>query len=410
MKPTTWKGWLALIVLVLGATALLAWALWPRALAVDVGTVSEGVFERTLARDGKTRLSQRHVITAPVAGRLQRITLREGDAVQRGQVLARIAPQAVALLDARGSDEQRERVAALAAQLARAQVLVAQTEAATAQAQADLSRTEALAAQGFVSPLQAESQRLALRLRSAERDAALQDVTAARHQLALAQVALRPAAAGANMLAGSGAWLDVRAPVAGRVIRLHKDSEGEVAQGAALLEVGDLTQREAVVDLLTEEAEQVRPGAAAWMSAQTGALPAVVARIEPGGFTKVSALGVEEQRVHVVLQLRADADAAQREAWMRLGDAWRVDARIVVQREGRARQVPASAVFPSGAGMAVFVIDAGRARLTPVTVRARHEQQARVDDRLPVGTRVVMYPPSALQHGQRVRERDAPTP
>ena len=404
MKPTTLRGWLTLIVLVLAGTALLAWALWPRALEVDSGLVDDGVFERVLTRDGKTRLRERHAITAPVAGRLARITLREGDDVQAGQVVATIAPHATALLDARASDEQRERVAALSAQVQRARVLVTQAETALAQARTDLARSEALAAQGFVSPVQTETQRLALRTREAERDAAQHDEAAARHQLALAQVALQPAAPGAVRAAP----LVVRAPVSGRVIRLLKDSEGEVAQGAVLLEVGDLERLEVVVDLLTEEAEQVRPGMTARLGAESTLAPAAasplliaaVARIEPGAFTKVSALGVEEQRVNVVLGLQAPRDA-----WQRLGDAWRVETRIVVQRAERVRRVPASAVFPSGRGMAVFRIDGGRARLQAISVQARNADWAWVGDSLPAGTAVVLYPPSTLDDGDRVRAR-----
>ncbi len=409
MKPTTIKGWLMLAALVLAGAGVLAWALWPRALAVDAGEVSEGLFERTLVRDGKTRLRERHIVTAPVGGRLQRITLREGDAVQPGQVIARMAPHTVALLDARSTDEQRERVAALSAQLQRARVQVAQADAALAQARADGSRSEALAAQGFVSPVQTDAQRLNTRLREAERDAALHDEAAARHQLALAQVALRPGATAAAL-----PLLEVRAPVAGRVIRLHKDSAGEVAQGTALLEVGDLAALEVVVDLLTEEAEQVQPGMPARLGSDAAsAIDARVHRIEPGGFTKVSALGVEEQRVNVVLRPEQTSAAA---AWHRLGDAWRIESHIVVQRAERVRQLPSSALFPAGRGMAVFVIDGGRARLTPVAVRARHAQQAWIDagpdaghdvsrSALAAGAQVVLYPPAALQDGQRVSVR-----
>ena len=407
MKPTTLKGWLILIALVLGGTALLAWALWPRALEVDLGTVDDGVFERTLVRDGKTRLLERHAVTAPVAGRLARIALRENDTVERGQVLARIAPYATALLDARGLAEQQERVAALAAQLRRAQVLSVQTDAALAQARADLARHEALAAQGFVSPLYTEAQRLVTRQREAERDAAVQDEATARHQLALAEVALHQASGHASSSA-QAAWQVVRSPVAGRVVRVLKDSEGEVAQGSALLEVGDLSQLELVVDLLTEEAEQVRAGMDAQLTGYGSdpvPLRARVERIEPGGYTKVSALGVEEQRVNVVLRIPLDMNPQGRAAWHPLGDAWRLEARIVVQRADRARRVPASALFPSGQGMAVFTVREGRARVAPVTVRARNPQHAWIDDALPAGTPVVVYPPSTLVDGQRVRQR-----
>lgn len=408
MKPTTLKGWLVLIALAVATVGVLGWALWPRALEVDLGTVDEGVFERSFTRDGKTRLRERHAVTAPVAGRLERIALREGDTVQRGQVIARIVPLATALLDARALDEQRERVAALSAQWQRARRLLAQTDVGLAQAQADLARAEALAAQGFVSPLQAEAQRLLLRQREAERDAAVQDELAAHHQLVLAQVALRPATPAAM----GAAWL-VRAPLDARVIRVTRDSEGEVAQGATLLELGDLEQLEVVVDLLTEEAAQVRPGMAARLrvtragdaTGPAAELAARVQRIDPGAFTKASALGVEEQRVNVVLQLQPARDAAAQELRMRLGDAWRIESQVVVLRQERARRVPVSALFPSRDGMAVFAVDAGRVRQRAVTVLARGTTHAWVADTLALQLPLVLYPPPSMQEGQRVRAR-----
>lgn len=408
MKPTTLKSWVVLVMLAATIVGVLAWALWPRALEVDLGEVDEGVFERSFTRDGKTRLRERHAVTAPVAGRLERIALREGDAVRRGEVIARIVPLATALLDARALEEQRERVAALSAQWQRARLLLAQSGVALVQAQADLARAEALAAQGFVSPLQAEAQRLLMRQREAERDAAAHDEVAARHQLALGQVALQPATAG-SMAAPSL----VRAPLDARVIRLTRDSEGEVTQGATLLELGDLDQLEVVVDLLTEEAAQVRPGMLARLGvtrAGEAAGPAVmlsarVQRIDPGAFTKVSALGVEEQRVNVVLQLQPASDTASQDLRLRLGDAWRIESQIVVLRHERVRRVPVSALFPSGEGMAVFAVHNGRARQQAVTVLARGTTHAWVADTLALRQPLVLYPPPSLQSGQRVRAR-----
>ena len=414
-------SWIGMGAGVLAAAGLLAWAFAPRPLSVDTALASRGLFESAIEEDGRTRVRERHLLTAPLAGRLQRIALREGDAVRAGEVVARIEPSAVALLDARAQREQQARVAAAGALLAQAQARVRRAEVGVAQARNAQQRTSLLLAQGFVSPAQAEVDRLALAAAQRELEAAGEGERVARHELTQARVALDvgrgEGAVGAPPPATAPAARshEVRAPVDGRVLRVHRDSEGAVAAGASLLEVADTTVLEAVAELLTADALRVTPGMPAEVSADDGARPVIgrVGRVEPSAFTKVSALGVEEQRVNVVVALD---DASVPPSW---GDGWRVTVRIVTRRAQDVLTVPVSAVFPwtgplapedapprpAPQRMGLFVVEGGRARLRAVSMADRHAELAWIAGGLDEGARVVVYPPAELADGLRVRER-----
>ncbi len=387
-----WR-WLLLAVL---TAALFAWLLAPRPLEVELVPLRVGRFERSIDEDGKTRLRERYLVSAPVAGRLGRVTLREGDTVSHGQVLAQIWPVEPALLDARRLQEQREQVAAMEANLSRSGATVARAKAALAEAEADMARTESLVGRGFVSGSQADHARTAVELRRRELEAASSEATAARHQLAQLRIALQRDARADPLASRPYA---VRAPVAGRVLRVQQQSEAVVASGTPLLEIGDPAQMEVLVDLLTEDAAQLSPGAPARLSNWGGAtvLAARVRRIEPSAFTKVSALGVEEQRVHVILDIASPASA-----WVALGDQFRVDVSLPVQVAEDAQLVPASSVFPSGREAAMFVAEHGRARRVAVTLVARNGRDAWIRSTLAAGTAVITYPPASLRDGQRV--------
>ncbi len=392
LKPKL-RAALVLLLFVL----LVAWAFYPKPADVDVAEVRTGRFERSVEEDGRTQLRDRFVVSAPVAGRLSRLTLREGDAVREGDTVAQLWPAAPALLDERRLREQREQVSAAEAGLARAQANLEKAALALAQAQTDLARNESLAARGFLSSTQVENARLNVQLRQRERESARQDENAARHQLAQLRVALRQAD-GREPLARQS-W-PVRSPVAGKVLKLRQQSEAVVAAGAPLIEVGDPSRMEVLVDLLTEDAAQVRPGAAATLANWGGPseLQARVRRVEPSAFTKVSALGVEEQRVNVLLDIVSPIAE-----WESLGDGYKVDVRIPVQAADSALLVPVGCLFPRGSRQALFVIDQGRARLVDVELVARNGRDAWIRSELAPGTVVVAYPPASLNDGDRVK-------
>lgn len=377
--------------------ALIGWAFYPKPTEVDTAVISVGRFERRIEEDGRTRLRDRFVISAPVAGRLERVTLREGDTVRQGQVVATLWPAAPALLDERRLREQRQQVAAAEAGLGSARAGVARAEAALAQAEADLARNRTLAERGFIAPTRLEAVRLQAELRRKELDAARQEADAARHRLAQLRVALqRTAGEGA---APARAW-PVTSPAAGRVLRVRQQSEAVLPVGTPLVEVGDPARMEVLVDLLTEDAALVSAGAPATLANWGGEadLDARVRLVEPSAFTKVSALGVEEQRVNVLLDI-----ITPHAKWQALGDNYKVDVRIPVQQASDAKMVPVGCLFPRGSRQALFVMDGGRARLEEVELLARNGTEAWIRTRLPAGTRVIAYPPSSLADGDRVK-------
>jgi len=385
--------------------AALAWAFAPRPLAVEVATLTTGRFEMFIEEDGRTRLRDRFVVSAPLGGRLLRPAVREGDAVAAGDVLARIMPAASPLLDDRSARQSLTRVAAAQAQRAAADARLSRAGVAVEQARAELRRSEALASDGFLSPAHLDTARLALQAAEREADAARQERQVAEQTLQQSRIAagipggpgaVRPAAAGPDSL--------VRAPVAGQVLRVLHASEGPVSAGTPLFEVGDLGSLEVVAELLTTDAPRAVPGTPVRIERWGGTpdLQGTVARVEPAAFTKVSALGVEEQRVLVVIAL-----TSPRTDWQALGDGYRVAVRLQVQAVEGARQVPSSAVFPVPSGHAVFVIDGGRARQTAVTVGGRQGALTWLKDGPPEGTEVIVYPPASVRDGLRVR-RSAP--
>ncbi len=380
---------------------LLVWAFAPRPVEVETATVTRGPFRKTVDEDGKSRVRERYVVSAPVPGRLLRVDLKAGAAVEPGTLVARLAPAAPAPLDARTELEYRERLGAAEATLLRSASSTERAGVALEQAKAEEVRAAKLADQGFTSRQALENAQREVELKAKELAAAKFDGHAAEHQVAMAQAALARYRQEAGGKAGGAVW-DIRSPVAGRVLRVLQESEAVVAAGAPILEVGDPRALEVVVDVLTADAAAIRPGAAVELDHGGGA-PVVAGRVrmvEPAAFTKISALGVEEQRVNVVIDFAAPATS-----WGNLGDAHRVDARITVDTRDDAVLVPVSALFRHGDGWAVFVVSGSRARLQPVATGPRNGAFAVVAGGLDPGTPVIAYPGDAVADGVRVTTR-----
>lgn len=380
--------------------ALLVWAFMPRATEVEVASVTQGRFERSVQEDGKTRLRDRYVVSTPLAGRVARITLRQGDSVERDAMVATLWPLVPALLDERARDQQNAHVGALEASVSRAKANVGRAMAALDQARAELKRNEALAKEGFVSPNQNETGRLTVRLREQELESARQEESGARHELDQSRIALRQYSSGSTG-AQQRAW-QIKAPVSGKILKIQQQSEGIVQAGTPLMELGNPSQLEVVVDVLTEDAAQIRPGTPVQLSNWGGpeTLEGRVRLIEPAAFTKVSALGVEEQRVNAVIDITSAPDKRAT-----LGDGFKVDVRVLVQVVESAVKVPVSALFPVGARSALFVVEGGRARQREIEVAARNGVEAWVKTGLAAGAPVIVYPPTALKDGARVTTR-----
>jgi HlyD family secretion protein len=386
-----------LIVLGAGAAAIIAlaaWALQPRAVVVETAVVSQGPFEQSVSDDGRTRARERYTVSAPLAGRVERIRLRAGDAVEKGAEVAALTPAAPAFVDARTARELRERVGAAEAQQQRAAAESRRLEAVRDQARLDRDRQAKLAAGGFIAPTAREQADLQLRTAERALEGAKFAEDAAGHDLAQARAALARYGSGEQ-----GARWIVRSPVKGVVLKVVQESEAAVALGAPLVEIADARSLEAVVDILSQEAVGIRPGMAARIELGEGVAPleARVRLVEPAAFTKVSALGVEEQRVNVVLDF---VDALDRIPVV--GDGFRVEAHIVTHRADQATKVPVGALFREGGGWSVFVVEARRATKRPVTVPFRNGVEALVTQGVKANDVVVVYPSDALADGARV--------
>lgn len=378
----------------------IVWAFAPRPIDVEAATVTRGHFQRTVDEDGRTRVLDRYTVSAPIGGVVERIRLREGDLVKADDTVALIVPGPPAMLDQRTEQQQGARVRVAEAAVDRANARIERTKVAIEQARNELSRSEKLAQQGFVSPIKLESDRLQLKASERELDTAKQDEHIARHDLEEAKAVMRQYQS-ASPAARGKSWA-VRAPVAGRVLRVTHTSEGMIAPGAALMEIGDIGGLEVIAEVLTSDALQMPPGTRVLLErwGGPGTLEGRVRMVEPSAFTKVSALGVEEQRVIVRIDI-----TSPREMWQKLGDGFRVNVRVVVQEANDALRVPVSAVFPLADKMAVFAVDGNRAHVRAVEVGARNGVDAWIKSGLNEGEQVIAYPPSSVRDGTRLKVR-----
>lgn len=368
---TLWIGGAILV------TAFLVVAFWPRPLTVETAVADRGSLRVEIVDEGRTRYHDTYVVSAPASGRVLRVDVEPGDTVQAGAVLAQMTPAAAGFLDPR-SDRQ-----------ARASVDAAAASVRAAQARADLAERE------HARSLKLREQRL---VAEAAVDQARTQLDAERAALAAAQAELeRARSALLRPAATAGGTIVVRAPVTGVVLRVPQESEAVVAAGAALVEIGDPSRIEVVAEFLSQDAVKMAPGAAATIEGWGGApLAARVQRIEPVARTKISALGVEEQRTNVILDLERPAGAA------RLGHDYRVDARVVVEQLTDTLRVPVGALFRVGDDWAVYQVVAGRAVLTRVDAGPADDLHRAIRSGLEAGATVILYPGTGITEGVRV--------
>lgn len=369
------RVWLSAAIVV---ALLLVWLAWPRPLGVEVAIIDRGVVRCEVVDEARTRIHDVFVIAAPVSGELQRIELEPGDVVERGQLVASILPADPALLDARVAAEASAAVAA-------AQAALAASEADLQLAQSDQRRVAALFAREFASQAALDAANAALR-------AARAAVNARRAELTRARASAGAPSARARLAT------PVTSPAAGRVLRVLQQSETIALAGAPLLEIGDTSQIEIAAEFLTQDAVRMQAGASAQIENWGGETPiaARVFRIEPYARTRISALGVEEQRVNVVLHL-VDPQAAPP-----LGHGFRVDARVVLNEQRDVVRAPTDALVRDGNGWAVFVVRNGRARLTPITLGDGGDDYRAVLSGVQEGDRVILFPGDSIADGARV--------
>jgi HlyD family secretion protein len=381
--------------------ALLAWGLAPRPVGVDVRAVSRGPLAVTVVEEGRTRVIDRYVVSAPIAGYARRVELDVGDSIERGQPLVHLDPMRSGTLDPRSQAEAQATVATAQAALSAAEESVEAARAEAELAQNEYERVRRIAQQGLISQGELDAARAQWRSTQARQRSAAFNVEVARGELEAARAALEFAAAEPD---GTGGHVSVtvNAPVDGRVLKVIHESEGAVVQGQPLLELGDPRALEIEVELLSADAVRIHDGTRVRFLRWGGgrALEGVVRRVEPSGFTKVSALGVEEQRVLVICDISSDY-----ELWRALGDGYRVEAEFVLWENDDALQVPAAALFRQDEDWAVFTVADGRARLTPVGVGAHSGLSVEVTAGLQEGDQVIIYPGEQVRESVRVSPR-----
>lgn len=389
-----------------GAGALV-WAFWPQPVPVDIAEIAEGTLEVTVDEEGMTRIRDIYTVSAPLAGKVLRSPREVGDKVVADQtVVAIIQPTAPAFLDVRARREAEAAVSAAEAAVTLAEAQVGEAQSQLDFAQSESRRADELARRGTISERaheQARTQVDTARARLASAEATLE---VRRRELESARARLIGPETEAGSRPGAGAescCIQVFAPVDGEVLSIPTESEQVVAAGTPLVEIGHPRNLEVVVDLLSMDAVRLPPAAEARLTGWGGPdLTARVRRVETAGFTKVSALGIEEQRVRTVLDILDPPDV-----WGSLGHGYRVVVHLLVARQ-QALLVPLGALFRRGDAWAVFVVDAdGRARLRVVELGARNTRHAAVLGGLLAGDRVILYPSDRIADGVRVARRTA---
>lgn len=369
----------------------------PRPLIVDAAPVVRGSLQVTIDEEGETRAHDRFVIAAPITGRLLRLDLHDGDPVDADQVLARIAPLP---LSEREREEQQARVAGAEALRREADERLRHAQSDYEQAQRESQRSTELLKKRLIATQDAEQARNAEITSRNELEAARFRAKAATSDVQIARAGLL---ALETNLKNPARLIEVRSPVRGQVLRVLEKSERVVGAGTALLNVGDPQQLEVVIDVLSSDAVKVRPGMTVWLENWGGDRPlkARVRVVEPYAFTKVSALGIEEQRVNIVADFVDPPEA--------LGDGYRVDARIVIWEQAKVLKLPVSAVFRFGQDWAVFAIEGGRAKRRVITLGHRGAFEVEVLAGIAEQTPVITHPSNDLDEGTRVVSKPAPS-
>lgn len=385
-----------------GAVAALVWALWPQPVPVDLAQVWRGPMEVTVAAEGVTSVRDPWTVTAPVAGTLSRPPVTEGDAVTRGEtVVAVIRPAEPAFLDARARAEAQAAVAEAEAAVRLAEVNLSRAQSDLDFATSELDRNRALSARGIIPARVLEDSQQRRTLAERALDTARFDLDLHRATLARTQAQLDRPTTPPEGQAGS-CCMDITAPKDGTVLKVQETDARFVQTGTPLVTIGNLGDLGIEADLLSADAVQVRPGALAHVERWGGPVPlqATVTRVDPAGFARTSALGIEEQRVTVHMDITTPTDERPG-----LGDQYRVFVRIVIWSGDDIVQVPQGALLRQGDGWAVFRVIGGRAVLTPVTVGQSQDTSVQILSGVEPGEDLISYPGASISDGARIIAR-----
>lgn len=392
-----WRRNLVLALMGAAFLGVIVYGFLPKPRPVDGARASIGPLQVTVQEEGKTRVIDHYVISAPVAGYLPRITFKVGDRVEPAQTLVQLEPLRPATLDLRSRAAAQARVEAARAALLASEAQARASQAEAEQAQVEFQRLNELGKLQSVAENERDQARANADAKAALQRSAQFAVEVSRHELEVARTALKYA--GSSELPAER--LAVTTPVAGRVLKLYQESEGVVNAGQPLLEVGNPAQLEVVVEVLSADAVRLAPGMRVVFERWGGEpLEGRVRLVEPVGFTKISALGVEEQRVQVLADFTSPPTQ-----WQPLGDGYRVDARFILWEEAKVLQIPASALFRHDDGWAVFVIEEGKARRRSVQPGRRSGLAAQIVSGLAEGETVITHPDEKIEDGVAVELR-----
>ncbi len=390
------KLWLKIVLLVvaLGIAGYVTRMMWqPTPIRVETAMVQTGALQVTIDAEGKTRVHDRFTVAAPITGQLRRINLQRGDLIQQNQVLANITPLPMAPLDPRQLAEVRAHVATAEQLKNEADTIVEHARADCEQTKREYERTEKLVESGDIPRQEFERARTANQTCRQQIDAAQYKARAAASEVNVAKAALLAVERAGQ--SSNTAAVSVRAPARGRVTKLLEESERVVTAGTPLLELSNHAL-EIVIDVLSSDAVKIKPGASVFIDGYGGEQPlqARVRLIEPAAFTKVSALGIEEQRVNVSADFVGDSGS--------LGDGYRVETRIVIWQNEQVVKVPASALFRHGDKWNVFVVENGIAQRREVEIEHRTSLEVEILCGLQTQTKVVLHPSNQLANGVQV--------
>ena len=379
---------------------LLAWGFWPQPVMVEAVAAMRAPLAVSIEEEGRTRVIDRYIVSAPVDGVACRVQLEVGDLVKQGQVLLSITPLESQVLDPRSRAQAKARVSAAESTL-RAVREEAQAATATQEyAATELERLRPLMEKGLVAREAFHRAETEAKTSAAAKRSADFNVDVASYDLEAARTTLQYSAATSSGIPAER--IPVRAPIDGRILKVQHECEGAVRTGDPLLEVGDPTALEIEVDVLSADAVKIKPGMKVLFERWGGEQPLQgrVRNIEPVGFTKISALGVEEQRVLVISDFTSPG-----EQWQRLGDGYRVEAQFILWQEDDVLQVPASSLFRYKQGWAVFVIDGNRASRREIKVGQRNGLNAQILAGVATGEMVINHPSDAVEDGRSVKQR-----
>ncbi len=399
MKPEIRRRILVITIGVVVAGGLV-YGFLPKPVDIDVTAAKRGPLRVTVEEEGRTRVKDRFIVSAPVAGYLRRIELEVGDAVRKGQRIALLEPLRSTVLDPRSRAEAEAAVAA-----AQAGLDAAKEKARAASADAEYSRErnvrmQKLSEGGFISKDDLEQSESEAKKTAANRLSAEAAVAAAQADLSRAESTLRYSAADPS--SDSGKAVVVNAPVSGRILKLHHESEGVVNSGDPILDIGNPRSLEVKSEVLSADAVKIRKGMPVVFERWGGNEPLSgrVRVVEPAGFTKVSSLGVEEQRALVITDFTSPP-----EIWEALGDSYRLDASFIIWEGKDVLQVPASALFRKSEGWALFVVENKKARIRTVEIGRRNGLVAEIVKGLAEGEQIIVHPDDRIKEGIRVRVR-----